>query len=168
MDSGKRTMKIRIIFAVAVVLNAALIFFLSAQNGEKSAETSGLLIERLFGDLFTKLGINLGDIAVFAAIDHIIRKLAHFSEYAILGINLSVFIFTFDKKIPFTAICTVTSSFLYACTDEFHQYFIPARSAQFTDVLIDTLGAAAGAAAFVLITMIKKRIEQNRIKTHQQ
>ena len=115
-----------------------------------------------------KVRRNLGDIAVFAAIDHIIRKLAHFSEYALLGINLSVFIFTFDKKIPFTAICTVTSSFLYACTDEFHQYFVPARSAQFTDVLIDTLGAAAGAAAFVLFAMIKKRIKQNRIKTRQQ
>lgn len=168
MDSGKRTMKIRIIFAVAVVLNAALIFFLSAQNGEKSAETSGLLIERLFGDLFTKLEINLGDIAVFAAIDHIIRKLAHFSEYALLGINLSVLISAFDKKIPFTAICAVTSSFLYACTDEFHQYFVPARSAQFTDVMIDTLGAAAGTAVFVLIIMIKNAIEKKHIKTRQQ
>ena len=35
-------------------------------------------------------------------------------------------------------------SFLYACSDEFHQFFIAGRSAQFTDVMIDTCGALIG------------------------
>ena len=31
-------------------------------------------------------------------------------------------------------------TFLYACTDEFHQLFVPGRAGRFTDVLIDTTG----------------------------
>ena len=52
-------------------------------------------------------------------------------------------------------------SFLYACTDELHQIFVPGRSAQFRDVLIDTLGASFGTLitylTIKLFTKIKAR-----------
>lgn len=31
---------------------------------------------------------------------------------------------------------------LYACTDEYHQLFVPGRSGQLRDVMIDAVGAA--------------------------
>ena len=34
--------------------------------------------------------------------------------------------------------------FLYACTDEFHQLFIPGRSGEFRDVMVDTCGGIIG------------------------
>ena len=34
--------------------------------------------------------------------------------------------------------------FLYACTDELHQYFVPGRACRFKDVMIDTAGAFTG------------------------
>ena len=54
------------------------------------------------------------------------------------------------KKAPLDPIkhplvISIIFSFLYACTDEIHQIFVPGRSAQFRDVLIDTLGASFGA-----------------------
>lgn len=152
----------RYVFLTLTVLTAALIFYLSSQNGEKSADTSGLLIENLFGNIFEKLGINLSDIAVFAAIDHIVRKLAHFSEYAILGFCTAGFLSTFDKPKYFTGIVALTSGFLYACTDEFHQYFVPARSAQFTDVLIDSSGVLTGTAIFIIIIVAAEKIKQKK------
>ena len=33
---------------------------------------------------------------------------------------------------------------LYAVTDEFHQLFVPGRSGQFSDVVLDSAGALAG------------------------
>ena len=39
---------------------------------------------------------------------------------------------------------SVTLSALYAASDEFHQSFVPTRTASFYDVMIDTVGAALG------------------------
>ena len=40
---------------------------------------------------------------------------------------------------------------LYAASDEFHQLFVPGRSGQITDVLIDSGGLLAGILLVVLI-----------------
>ena len=158
----KEKNKSRYIFLAFTVLTAILIFFMSAQNGTKSADTSGLLIERLFGGLFRKLGINLSDIKIFAAVDHIVRKLAHFGEYALLGFNLSGFLSTFDKPKYFTPAAAAASGFLYACSDEFHQYFVPARSARFTDVLIDFSGVLTGTVFFIVLFAVIKAVKNKR------
>lgn len=54
------------------------------------------------------------------------------------------------RRVLFYALLGV---FLYACTDELHQAFVPGRACAFTDVLIDTSG---GALAMVLIAMINQ------------
>ena len=41
--------------------------------------------------------------------------------------------------------------FLYACTDEIHQAFVPGRACAFTDVMIDTAGGLL-ALFFIMIT----------------
>ena len=44
---------------------------------------------------------------------------------------------------------------LYAVTDEVHQYFVPGRSCELRDVLVDTSGALTGIlAAFALLSVI--------------
>lgn len=70
----------------------------------------------------------------------LIRKLAHMSEYAILALftYYALIKIAFNKRIIFQI--TFLISFLYACSDEFHQLFISGRSGQFTDVLIDSTG----------------------------
>ena len=46
----------------------------------------------------------------------------------------------------------------YAATDEFHQLFVPGRSGQLSDVILDSAGALAGVAAFtVLCWLINRR-----------
>ena len=58
--------------------------------------------------------------------------------------------YTKDKKVKVYLILFV---FLYACSDEFHQYFIPGRSMAFKDVLIDTSGGILG---YIIITLFEK------------
>ena len=71
-------------------------------------------------------------------------------------ISLSIEYISLSKKSILTVIFLV---FLYACSDEIHQLFIPGRSGEILDVLIDTLG---GITSIVLYTKIRR--EKNEQK----
>ena len=51
----------------------------------------------------------------------------------------------------------VAVSSLYGATDEFHQSFVPGRTADLLDWVADTLGAALGAAAATAATLALRR-----------
>lgn len=88
----------------------------------------------------------------------LVRKTAHFTEYAILG---SLFFLNLRnwQKSNGTLAMSILFSFLYACTDELHQIFVPGRSAQFRDILIDTLGASFGATITYLTIKLFAKIK---------
>ncbi|PHS31770.1 MAG: hypothetical protein COA82_09845 [Alkaliphilus sp.] len=44
---------------------------------------------------------------------------------------------------------------LYAISDETHQIFVPGRSAQISDVLIDSVGAIVGILMYLVLARIK-------------
>ena len=128
------------------------IFYMSHQSGEKSSEQSQFVLY-----IFNLIGLNLdsylGDLATF-----IIRKGAHFTEYFILFIlayNV-VSLYVDNKKARIYSILIV---FLYACSDEFHQSFIPGRAAAFKDVMIDTSGGILG---YICATLYNKVIISKR------
>lgn len=121
-----------------------VIFLFSAQTGEQSSESSGL-IEQLLS-LFPFIPHQIFGIDL----QLIIRKGAHFTEYLILYV-LTFIVFidyqTFKKSLVYAIIFV----FLYACTDEIHQAFVPGRACAFTDVMIDTAGGLL-ALFFIMIT----------------
>jgi VanZ family protein len=72
-----------------------------------------------------------------------VSKLAHVAEYAILA-----WLIQFARGKPSWRAWwqVMLIAVIYAATDEFHQSFSPGRHPRATDVLIDSLGAAIGAA----------------------
>jgi VanZ family protein len=68
--------------------------------------------------------------------DTILRKGAHMTEYAILGLLL---LRALGRELPAFAL-----GIAYAITDEIHQHFVRGRHASPIDVLIDTAGVAIG------------------------
>lgn len=74
------------------------------------------------------------------------RKLAHFSEYALLFLVMRWAGGTIARQRSATGVSLVvlTLCCLYALSDEWHQSFVPNRTASRVDVLIDCLGAAFG------------------------
>jgi VanZ family protein len=72
--------------------------------------------------------------------DLILRKVAHLSEYAVLGALLV-------RAIQRPAVAILVGG-LYAVTDEFHQHFVRGRHAAWYDVLIDTVGVTIGVLAW--------------------
>lgn len=149
--------KKQIILWGCVVVWMGIIFMFSAQNSTESSALSGGFvksilhgIKMLFPDLRQ---VQINHLQMW--ITFIIRKAAHASIYFVLGI------FTYNalgekvgrKKRFFIAIAIC---FLYACTDEFHQRFIPGRSAEFRDVCIDTAGALLGTILVVFINWVRR------------
>jgi VanZ family protein len=78
----------------------------------------------------------------------VVRKGGHVTEYAVLGLLLYRALHRGPTAPSGFAHRTATAALgmaaLYAASDEFHQSFVPTRYASFNDVMIDTLGAAAG------------------------
>jgi VanZ family protein len=68
--------------------------------------------------------------------DTILRKGAHLTEYAILG---ALLLRAVGQAVPAFLIAVA-----YAATDELHQHFVRGRHASPVDVLIDSIGIAAG------------------------
>lgn len=127
----------------------SFIFFMSHQTGSQSSGTSSSILR-----LFTTVGIN--PTSGFGEFLHLmIRKGAHFFEYGVLA----TLIYNYVKEwitSRWVYVYSVIISFLYACTDEFHQTFVPNRSGQITDVLIDTSGAII---AVILILIYRRWIK---------
>lgn len=131
-----------------------IIFIFSMMPAEQSDQTSGAFL-----DMFLSFmrGIKNGDISAELAgtVHHIIRKSAHFTEYAILGITVMIAIWKEWKEEKWPILLPVIISSFYATTDEIHQYFVPGRWGTWTDVIIDTAGAFTGIVIYYLISKKK-------------
>ena len=72
--------------------------------------------------------------------DLVLRKLAHLTEYAVLGALLA-------RALARPELAILAGA-LYAMTDEFHQHFVRGRHAAWYDVVIDTIGVTIGVVAW--------------------
>ncbi len=93
----------------------------------------------------------------------LIRKLAHFTEFACLGACLCWLLGMLGKKPAFAALPGV----LAACVDETIQAFTPDRNPSLVDVGIDTAGVLAGMSLLLLGHHILKKknnyiLEENK------
>jgi VanZ family protein len=82
-------------------------------------------------------------------VHYAVRKIAHFTEYAILGLLLWVPIHfdpLWERWRSREFLLALLLAALYAASDEFHQKFVPGREAAVRDVMIDTCGAGTGLA----------------------
>lgn len=129
-----------------VILWMILIFTMSSFNSTESSNQSNFIVD-IITNIFNITNINL--------LSLIIRKLAHFTEYFILGILIYNLIHSYNKKICIAIIICV----LYAISDEIHQLFVPGRSCQLLDILIDTMGSIVG---IYLLYFIKK-LQTNKL-----
>ena len=89
-------------------------------------------------------------------IEYPVRKAAHMSEYAVLALLIFQALTAFDRK-KNRGCMALGITAAYAATDEFHQLFVPGRSGQLKDVLIDTAGGALGLGLLALILYLNRR-----------
>lgn len=138
------------------------IFIFSAQDGTGSGRLSSLAARFFCKILFVNFDGMPGEQQAFlvSGINHFIRKAAHFLCYTFLGVcSYSVFHFTdyfISPFLPSVAVCAI-----YAVLDEIHQYFTPGRAMKITDMILDTIGAAFGAAVAMIAIIVIMHFKSN-------
>ncbi|MFC2577717.1 MAG: VanZ family protein, partial [Veillonella parvula] len=125
---------------ILYIVLCLIVFFIwdnSLQNGGTSDGFS-LIFAKWIAPIANKLGF-YGNIW---ALNRIIRKLAHLTEFTILGGVLYVVL---RRYIEYgTVVKTIVVGIVIASLDEFIQLFSLGRSSQLSDVLIDTVGIIIG------------------------
>ena len=92
--------------------------------------------------------------------DHVLRKCAHFAEYAVLGALTAAALRT---GAHFSWPAALLPGTLAALCDETIQLFVPGRSGQIADVWLDTAGYLTGALLTLLIFFLcRKRPKQRK------
>lgn len=136
------------------VMWMAIIFGMSAMPGDVSGEQSGRLVTLLCALFRFLTGGDVPPESLYA-LETLVRKGAHFMEYALLGALYLYALCASGVRAPYAV--SLALSALYACSDEIHQAFVPGRGPAAADVLLDTLGAACSLALLRAISAVRKR-----------
>ena len=117
-----------------------IIFIMSSFDSVESSNQSNFIVD-IIANIFKIENIEL--------LSFIIRKLAHYTEYLILGF-LVINMFT-KNNINNLYLISIILCIIYATSDEIHQIFVPGRACQLRDILIDSIGSITGIYLYKLI-----------------
>lgn len=134
--SPRASLRIVIWYWIPAVAWVALV--LSASSDAFSARNTGDILHAVLAWIFGYI-----DTLAFGIIHHLIRKSAHFTEYAILS---ALWFRAVRVGLPAVwqarwALLGLAVSLSVAILDEFHQSFVPSRTSSGYDVLLDFCGA---------------------------
>lgn len=123
-----------------------IIFAFSFQSGDESTNQSGWVVQIVI-NIFTFLHLpTTGYPLAF-----IVRKVAHFSEYFVLGLTIP----STQKELNFSNLKTII--FLIPLIDESIQYFIPGRVSSPIDMSIDACGLLTGMLIIQFLIDLRSR-----------
>ena len=141
-----------IIGAIAGVFWVILVFSNSLRVGADSkGQSVGLLVQIIQWFPFLRT-------LDFSVLHNILRKLAHLTEYTILGVLLARAFVCKNCKCAFFAAPLIVGALL-AAIDETIQLYTPGRGGRLSDVLLDTVGVALGILIFRLWRKWRKKEE---------
>lgn len=173
----RRTIEIAKLLAwlAALLCWAVFIFSMSADTGVQSQGLSDRVAQQILG--ISQPGFaalpDAQQVTLLSQVSYPVRKLAHFSEYVLLGLLALGALLQARRLIACSrrmdngadvpclafswvpALLAMAFSLVYAVSDEVHQLFVDGRSSQALDVGIDFAGAAL---AVVIASLIMRRL----------
>lgn len=157
---------VRSVLCVLILLNMAVIYGFSAQNGKESEKTSGRVTQAVATVVVEdfKEKTDHEQQVIVEKMHPPVRKIAHMAEFGTLGMLVFLLLLTWKGNIYIKYGISVLYTFLYACTDELHQILSEDRGPQISDVLIDTAGAlllCSLALAVLLLVQHYRRKKSN-------
>lgn len=146
---------IRGILITALIAIFVTIFGFSNQNSETSAglsqKVTNFVVE--FVPSIKNMPEKEKEQAEYR-IEKIIRKIAHYSIYTLVGILLMALMSTYKIKELDRIAISMIIGVIYAATDEIHQAFVPGRGPLVTDVILDSIGVLTGICIVLLVYKI--------------
>lgn len=157
----KKAQIFKISALVLLLCWCVVIFLFSAQNAEKSSDTSSGIVIKIVKTLYpefenfsTEKQESITNTLTFA-----VRKTAHFSEYFVLGALTFVAAVTFYKyKFLIRSLVAFVFCILYSISDEVHQYFVPGRACRMFDIFVDSCGSLTAIILLSVIVLKSKKI----------
>lgn len=149
---------LRIILMILLLETFFMIFGFSNQDAEESGGLSSNVAKIILKQVPCQ---EIEDKeSILERTERVIRKVAHFSIYTLVGILLMSLISTYNLKENKRIIASLGIGVLYATSDEIHQLFIPGRSGQITDVILDSMGVLLGILLVLLVLKIYKKMKE--------
>ena len=147
MYQTKKSRGAGLVLILLSVLTVHFIFSRSLHNAQTSALESGSIVNFL-GAFFAKIGMTQDQA------DFFVRKMAHFFEFFIMGIFLTLAVRKNSRRTLAKNLFFVLFLLLAVpICDESLQYVSPGRSPEVKDVLLDFAGAFCG---FLLVFLIDR------------
>lgn len=145
----------KIIKILLVVIWMGVIFSFSSDNKNASDNKSSSVIITIYHFFSDKELTKLEEKQIIEKYAYPIRKIAHFTEYFILGLLVISLISEYTIINKKAIIIGIIICLLYAISDELHQLFTSGRSARVFDVLVDTSGSTS---SILIYTFIKNKL----------
>ena len=140
---------IRILLIVLIILTVAFIFIQSAKSPERSAEDSdrvGEMVEEIIPP----------DTPPGEFIQINLRKIAHFVEFSVLGLEVALYVWLFARKRSFI-LASYPIALFVALIDETAQIF-SGRGSSLSDVWLDFSGFLTTATLFYGVALLVARL----------
>ena len=149
--NGKKALRLALYLFIALTL--AFIWSRSMKSkAESRAESSAVMeLVRPFLEIFVGKG---------RVTEHLVRKLAHFCEYGLLGVETTACFFLWKKQ-GHRWLYLVLFGFAVASMDETIQFFV-GRGNQFSDVMLDLFGFVCGMGGTYLLRWLAKELKAIR------
>ena len=125
---------------ILYIVLGLIVFFIWDNSLQNGGTSDGFSL--MFAEWLAPIADKLGFYGNIWALNRIVRKLAHLTEFTILGGVLYVVLRHYIEY--GTVVKTIGVGIVIACLDEFIQLFSLGRSSQLSDVLIDTIGIIIG------------------------
>lgn len=149
---SKASLVIRWLLLAAMCVS---VFVFSSFGADDSSEQSSFIVDGLiklffydFQEMSPPERAALTDVLTV-----VVRKGAHFSEYALMGVLAFGAFVRIKKYIP-RYLASLVFCIVYAATDEFHQMFVPGRAGMVRDVIVDSCGAATGTLLACFVSLM--------------
>ena len=151
--------RIQIIKLLLVLAALAFIWGHSVMTADISSQESEWFLS-LVRPLVTAVGWCLQKFGVSAEASVLVRKMAHFSEYAVLGVLMYLLFSSPEKRSR--GFLPAAACFAAAVVDEFLQRFADGRAPALRDVAIDFAGACLGIALTAAVLALLYRAAVKR------
>ncbi len=142
----------KIVTLILIIIWMITIFYFSNQHSEESSNLSGGVTLKVLKIL--KVAPETEE--QLENIETLIRKLAHFFMYLAGGVLILLHINLYETSKNKKMLLAQLVGTMYAITDEVHQIYVPGRSGEIKDILIDSLGILTGIGVVLLIKKIIK------------
>ncbi|HRM78910.1 MAG TPA: VanZ family protein, partial [Gemmiger qucibialis] len=140
----------RIIFTIALIWCILFIFHNSLETSSISSARSHEVMQKINAIL---AHLNIGPLS-----EHVVRKLAHFSEFTLEGFLLMLCLRVYTRRFVRHVSWPMLGGMATALLDETIQLYVPGRTSSVRDVWIDFGGVIAGLFVALLLLLIVRRL----------